>query len=447
MADGDRQTTIGNGLPRLGEISRAVTRGIRSLADAAGAPSFAASLADASATVDEGDVMRGGRRSGDPPQPGTSLMARPGRDRAIGASHSLASFSPVPRPAAPPRGGAVHPRRLGRVVPTAWDADARHQHSRFPGHGVRRSQRGQQPPLTREVAAASSVASSLSAAAALSPLGEESRPQGVPRARAQPCRSGASPRPGPPPAPRRPRPRPPRIRGETAAANQLDPRSRRRPDQAHGRVRATCGPPDQAASSDRAGQDPLATCRRRRRPVKSYAVMALLPALRRRQRRRADPSAGRRPRLRPALAGRRQSRGRWRRAAAIGALAPDGDYDDLGFATSLRAKSSSAAGPASGAVWLALRGGGRAAATSPDVGNLASPGPRVRPSAARRRAQPAHPRHARPASSPAVAPAPSSSAAPTRPPSPSRPRRSRDLRRKLRRCSRPVEAPSKPGRA
>ena len=76
MADGDRQTTISNGLPRLGEISRVVTRGIRGLADAASLPSFAASLADASATVDggspaadtapaESDVMRGGRKPDD----------------------------------------------------------------------------------------------------------------------------------------------------------------------------------------------------------------------------------------------------------------------------------------------------------------------------------------------------------------------------------------------
>ncbi len=117
MSEGDRQTTIGNGLPRLGEISRAVTRGIRSLADAAypdAAPSFAASLASASAAVAgddpsagatpaEGDVMRGGRKPGDPPQPGTSLMARPGRDRAAGAVASLTHVSPprVPSPPAP----------------------------------------------------------------------------------------------------------------------------------------------------------------------------------------------------------------------------------------------------------------------------------------------------------------------------------------------------------
>ena len=68
------------GTPRLAEISRAVTRGIRGLADAASLPSFAASLASASADVDgsapgagpavpDDDLTRGGWKPVGPSQP------------------------------------------------------------------------------------------------------------------------------------------------------------------------------------------------------------------------------------------------------------------------------------------------------------------------------------------------------------------------------------------
>ena len=63
MSEGDGRTTVSNGLPWLAEISRAVTRGIRGLAEVASAPSFAASLASASAAVDGDDpALQGHRR-------------------------------------------------------------------------------------------------------------------------------------------------------------------------------------------------------------------------------------------------------------------------------------------------------------------------------------------------------------------------------------------------
>ena len=126
MSDGDRQTSIGNGLPRLTEISRAITRGIRGLADAAGAPSFADALADASVAVNsdapsapsEQPTAHGGRRSGAPADPLASLPARRGQDRAAGAVAALAPLSPPPvqaRPASPlPPSPGLPPLPLGR---------------------------------------------------------------------------------------------------------------------------------------------------------------------------------------------------------------------------------------------------------------------------------------------------------------------------------------------
>src|SRR3954447_11469446 len=66
MSERDAQISAGSSSPRLDELSRAVTRSLRSAADAASTntPSFAESLASASQFV-EGDDSGAGANAGD----------------------------------------------------------------------------------------------------------------------------------------------------------------------------------------------------------------------------------------------------------------------------------------------------------------------------------------------------------------------------------------------
>lgn len=363
MADADRQATIGNGLPRLAEIGRAITRGIRGLADAVypdaggGTPSFAASLARASASD---AVTRGGRRSGDLLQPGANLMARPGRDRAAGAVASTTHFSPA----------ASFPQR-GTPAPVASAVAAQGTaYAAIPSTAVSATS-------DQSVAAASSVASpSLSAAArsaSSSPaslaLAEYPKPARGDRSGVLTWASAAPP-----------------------TGRDLDRLVAEAKHRRVGWVTFVADPErideygDLADRLTGAGIQPIARVQDPDGNLPAGDVGDLVKELRShgvRYFQLFDDAnvAEQTPDYRVDVPDYAQ---RWLAAAkavvaggglpGIGALAPDGDYDDLGFMRQLLSEVKQRGGTeVLGRSWLALRGATPgAAATKADVGDLAS---------------------------------------------------------------------------
>jgi hypothetical protein len=383
MADGDRHATIGNGLPRLAEISRAVTRGIRSLADAAGAPSFAASLADAS--VAEESVTYSGRKSGDLSQPGDNLMARPGRDRAAGAVTARTSFSPL-APSTPNVSATSFPQR-GTPAPVASTVASRGTaYAAIPNSTI--ASAATSAASDQSVAAVGSVASPSLSAAARSTSSLASSPAGG---------NGVA---GPGLALKEyPKPARNDRSGVLTWASAAPPTGRdldRLVSEAKQRrvgwVTFVADPErmdeygDLADRLTKAGIQPIARVQDPDGNLPAGDVGDLVKELRShgvRYFQLFDDAnvAEQTPDYRVDVPDYAQ---RWLAAAkavvasgglpGIGALAPDGDYDDLGFMRELLSEVKQRGGTdVLGQAWLALRGETPGAATAKtDVGDLAS---------------------------------------------------------------------------
>jgi hypothetical protein len=115
MSEADAQVAAGSSTPRLAELSRVITRGIKTVADSTGGPSFADSLFSASQSVDgeaphDGEMTWTGRRAGEGPQGS--------RDRTTGAT----STNTLTNALDPASSGAVAARPGTTTRPPAFTA-------------------------------------------------------------------------------------------------------------------------------------------------------------------------------------------------------------------------------------------------------------------------------------------------------------------------------------
>lgn len=136
MSERDAQVAATPGPSRVAEMGRAITRGIKNVAETTNGPSFAASLASASQTVQsdaptDGTITHGGHRAGQAPLAGAEFGPHGRRDRATGSSPTGA-FEPAaagltasqPASSRPPAVTAIRPdgRALGSTPAVASTA-------------------------------------------------------------------------------------------------------------------------------------------------------------------------------------------------------------------------------------------------------------------------------------------------------------------------------------